>query len=94
MPRVSCGANCRAKVSGNTLFGDVKLAACRDLGITKFDTPATAEKAYNLQVADDAINTKTHLSALESLAEYGIPGKERLQTKVATERSLGRYTHG
>ena len=85
---------CNPLISGNTPFGDVKNGACRHLGITKFDTPATAERAYNLLVADDAMNTKAHLAALESLSEYSIPGKERLQTKVATERSLGRYTAG
>jgi ubiquitin carboxyl-terminal hydrolase 25/28 len=69
-------------------------AGCHALGITPADEPATIEEAYDLQIACDASSLPRHLEALDTLARAPFPGKERLQMKVATERSLDRYTSG
>ena len=65
------------------------------LGVTPQDTPETITTAYDLQVACDPGQTKLYLSALEAIAEKAqVTGQEALQMKVATERSMDRYTTG
>ncbi|ORX36800.1 hypothetical protein BD324DRAFT_627205 [Kockovaella imperatae] len=73
-------------------YPDSKNAAFESLGITKLDEWQTVEKAYKMQITDDAANVKLYLSALEEVSTVHIIGRDRLQTKVATERSMGRYT--
>jgi hypothetical protein len=67
---------------------------CRTLGVTTSDTLATIMKAYDLQITADPANTKDYLEALEQISSVPFVGKESLQFRVATERSLNRYTTG
>lgn len=69
-------------------------AALRDLGVSRFDTPTTIEEAYDLQVSEDFANCPIYLAALTRLSHVLVAGHEILQIKVATEKSLDRYTIG
>lgn len=64
------------------------------LGVTDSDSATTIEKAYELQISDDYQKMPRYLSALEKLSSAHVPGRDALQLKVATERSLDRYTIG
>lgn len=64
------------------------------LGASKYDTPSTIEDAYDLQISEDYANCPIYLSALTCLSHVLVPGHEVLQIKVATEKSLDRYTTG
>lgn len=64
------------------------------LGVSRFDTPSTVETAYDLQISDDHANCSIYLGALIRLSHVLVPGHETLQIKVATEKSLDRYTIG
>lgn len=67
-------------------------AALHVLGVSRFDTPSTIEEAYDLQVSDDLANCPVYLGALTKLSHVFVPGREVLQIKAATEKSLDRYT--
>lgn len=69
-------------------------ASCHELGVTQLDVAETMERAYELQIACDSVNTKHYLTALEHLSTAPIADKDRLSFKVATERSLDKYTTG
>jgi ubiquitin carboxyl-terminal hydrolase 25/28 len=69
-------------------------AACHKLGVTKWDVASTVEKAYDLQCGCASTEAPSLLGALQLLSQQPIQGKEALQMKVATERSLGKFTDG
>lgn len=69
-------------------------SALHILGVSRFDTPFTIEMAYDLQISDDLANCPIYLGALTHLSHVLVPGHEALQIKVATEKSLDRYTIG
>jgi len=73
---------------------DVFREYCFHLGISTFDVANTVESAYQLQIGCDTSSLPRYLGALEALARAPMPGKEGLHVKVATERSLDRYTSG
>ncbi|OCF36740.1 hypothetical protein I316_01336 [Kwoniella heveanensis BCC8398] len=75
-------------------YNDLVKRALYQLGATKQDRAQTIEIAYGLQIACDAQNTPLYLSALEKIAEAPTFGRESLQMRVATERSLNKYTIG
>lgn len=56
--------------------------------------PDTVAEAYELQISEDWVNMPQYLGALESLQGAPVKGVDALQLKVATERSLDRYTAG
>lgn len=60
--------------------------------MSRYDTPSTVAEAYDLQVSDDLANCPIYLGALTRLSHVLVPGHETLQIKVATEKSLDRYT--
>lgn len=62
------------------------------LGITSLDTAGTVRIAYDLQTACDSEQTPKYLAALEDVSKGIRQGKDDLQVKIITERSLGRYT--
>ncbi|ORY34116.1 hypothetical protein BCR39DRAFT_518545 [Naematelia encephala] len=62
------------------------------LGVTKHDTAATIQRAYQLQIQCDQKNLPEYLGALERLSTTAMPGRDDLQVRVATERSLGHFT--
>lgn len=62
------------------------------LGVMPRDTVGTIETAYDMQVSCDAQNVATYLGAIEKLAHAPVQASDLLQVKVATERSLDRYT--
>ena len=64
------------------------------LGVTSRDTAWTMEMAYDLQIACDSLSLPKYLGALQALSTAPIAGNESMQMKVATERSLDRYTIG
>lgn len=68
--------------------------ALNALGASRYDTPMTIEEAYDLQVSDDFANCSTYLGALTQLSHVFVAGHETLQIKVATEKSIDRYTIG
>ena len=51
------------------------------------------EQAYNLQSLSDSRRQGVYLGALQKLAQAPVSGKELLHVKIATERSMGRYSH-
>ncbi|KAL1413629.1 ubiquitin-specific protease ubp2 [Vanrija albida] len=66
--------------------------ALNKLGASIHDVPSTIEDAYDLQVSDDAENTPQYLGALERISKSQLFGSDTLQIRVATERSMDRYT--
>jgi ubiquitin carboxyl-terminal hydrolase 25/28 len=62
------------------------------LGVRDDDVVDTVSRAYDLQISDDHVNLPKYLGALEKLSNAHVPGVEALQIKVATDRSLDRYT--
>ncbi|KAK8864283.1 hypothetical protein IAR55_001529 [Kwoniella newhampshirensis] len=77
---------------GATPYPDTARSACYTLGATKSDRATTIETAYGLQISCDIRNTPRYLAALEQVAQAPTPGKEALQLRVATERSLDKYS--
>ncbi|WVF71581.1 hypothetical protein IAT40_006389 [Kwoniella sp. CBS 6097] len=73
-------------------YNDTVKSALHELGATKQDRAQTVEIAYGLQIACDTQSTPRYLSALEKIAEAPNFGRESLQMRVATERSLNKYT--
>ncbi|WRT66247.1 uncharacterized protein IL334_003200 [Kwoniella shivajii] len=77
---------------GTTPYGDFFKPPLHDLGVTKLDRAQTIEIAYGLQISCHTAGTPKYLGALEKVAEAPVFGKENLQMRVATERSLEKYT--
>ncbi|WWC89454.1 uncharacterized protein L201_004378 [Kwoniella dendrophila CBS 6074] len=77
---------------GNMPYGDLVRNALFTLGVTKLDRAQTIEIAYGLQISCDSKRTPEYLAALEKVAEAPIAGRESLQMRVATERSLDKYS--
>ncbi len=67
---------------------------CNVLGASRYDTLETIMRGYDLQIATDPARSRKYLDALEKISEGPYVGKEAIQMKIATERSLGRYTSG
>ena len=82
------------RVPADSAYPDAANKALNHLGLSKWDTPATVEKAYDLQSACDVVNSPRWLGALESIANQPKYGKENLLVKVVTERSLDKHTEG
>jgi len=62
--------------------------------MSKYDTPDLIPQLYKCQRECDQKRTPQYLGAVERLANTRIQGADDLQTLVATERSLNRYTDG
>jgi len=73
---------------------DQYIGSLHALGVTKFDIAETCINAYELQVEADPAGAKAYFSALFKLQEVPLMGRELIQTKVAVEQSLDRYTDG
>ncbi|WWC70309.1 uncharacterized protein I206_104259 [Kwoniella pini CBS 10737] len=77
---------------GVSPYGDLVRNSLYTLGVTKVDKAETVEIAYGLQLSSDKKNSPLYLSALEKIAEAPVYGRELLQMRVATERSLDKYS--
>jgi ubiquitin carboxyl-terminal hydrolase 25/28 len=73
---------------------DQYIRSLHTLGVTKQDIAETIINAYELQVEADPACAKAYFSALFKLQEVSLTGRELIQTKVAVEQSLDRYTDG
>ncbi|WWC61766.1 uncharacterized protein I303_104351 [Kwoniella dejecticola CBS 10117] len=73
-------------------YGDLVRNDLYTLGVTKTDKAETVEIAYGLQISSDKARSPLYLTALEKVAEAPVYGREMLQMRVATERSLDKYS--
>lgn len=87
-------ARTRADSLGNTPISDQYIRSLHALGVTKLDIAETIINAYELQIEADPAGSKAYFSALFKLQEVPLTGRELIQTKVAVEQSLDRYTDG
>ena len=62
--------------------------------MSKYDTADMIPQMYKWQRECDQRRTPQYLGAVERLSNSRIQGADDLQTLVATERSLGKYTDG
>ena len=62
--------------------------------MSKYDTADMIPQLYRWQTECDQRRTPQYLGAVERLSNTRIPGAGDLQTLVATERSLSKYTDG
>jgi ubiquitin carboxyl-terminal hydrolase 25/28 len=62
--------------------------------MSKYDTVDMIPHLYRRQTECDQRRTPQYLGAVERLSNTRIPGADELQTLVATERSLSKYTDG
>lgn len=62
--------------------------------MSKYDTADMIPTMYKWQTGCDQKRIPQYLGAVEKLSNTRVPDADDLQTLVATERSLNRYTDG